>query len=294
MRILVSHRQNSIFKEFVDLYIIRNNYTYQNVKIYQIKTMINYIRRHIPTKYKVFIHNKLICKINNYKLFRSKINYKKIPIIINNYNRLYFLQKLIYSLELRGYNNIYIIDNNSTYPPLLEYYNNKCLYPIFKLKENIGYDAIWKTEIFDKFKHNFYVYTDSDMQIDDACPDNFLVHFLSIMQKHPLCEKVGFGIRIDNIPDYYIHKEKVIKHETHFWEKEVHKNVFRASIDTTFAVYRPYCGGPANLNKETYRTGAPYLIKHLPWYLDYAHLDKEEEYYINSITQSTHWSKMHK
>ena len=49
----------------------------------------------------------------------KRINYKDIPIIINNYNRLEMLTKLIHGLENKGYHNLYIIDNQSTYPPLL-------------------------------------------------------------------------------------------------------------------------------------------------------------------------------
>lgn len=56
-----------------------------------------------------------------YHIFTSSkykpTSYKNIPIIINNFNRLTCLQRLIASLEVRGYHNIYIIDNNSTYPP---------------------------------------------------------------------------------------------------------------------------------------------------------------------------------
>ena len=47
---------------------------------------------------------------------------KAIPIIINNRNRYTFLLQLIEALELRGYTNIHILDNDSDYPPLLEYY----------------------------------------------------------------------------------------------------------------------------------------------------------------------------
>ncbi len=241
-------------------------------------------------KYKIWIYQHIFC---NSIFFIKRFSYKNIPIIINNFNRLSFLKRLIISLEKRGYKNIYIIDNNSTYEPLLKYYK-KCPYTIFRLKENVGYKAIWKTNIFDKFKHSLYVYTDSDMEIDESCPDDFMKHFIDIMKKHPLCQKVGFGIRIDNLPDCFKNKQEVIKHESQFWINEIHKNVYRAPIDTTFALYRPLCGGPADWSQETYRTGFPYVIKHLPWYMDSNNLNHEESYYINSITQSTHWTQKFK
>ena len=59
------------------------------------------------------------------------LDVKNIPIIINNRNRLTYMKMLISSLEKRGYNNIYIIDNDSTYPPLLDYYSKEFIYPVF-------------------------------------------------------------------------------------------------------------------------------------------------------------------
>lgn len=215
---------------------------------------------------------------------------KQIPIIINNYNRLAYLEQLIGSLTARGYNNIYIIDNNSTYPPLLEYYRTTP-YTVFRLNSNVGYLALWKTGIFKKFRKSYYVYTDSDMCIDEGCPHNFMQHFLELHKKYKMAQKVGFGLRIDDLPDCFKNKDKVIGHESRFWETQVEKSVYKAEIDTTFALYKPFCGGKADRYQQTYRTGFPYVIRHLPWYVDSANPDPEELYYVNSVTQSTHWTK---
>lgn len=218
-------------------------------------------------------------------------NVKDIPIIINNYNRLSFLKSLVNSLTVRGYKNIYILDNNSSYPPLLEYYKN-CPYNVVMLGKNIGYKALWESGIFDKFKDSYYVYTDSDMEIDEGCPDDFMQHFVDLLKKYPFSQKVGFGLRIDDLPDHFVNKDKVIAHESSFWEKEIEPGLFKAAIDTTFALYRPYCKGVASIYQEVYRTGGAYLIRHLPWYADSGNLTEEEQYYVNTIVQSTHWSKI--
>lgn len=217
-------------------------------------------------------------------------DYKSIPVIINNFNRLDYLRKLIDSLEKRGYFNIYIIDNKSTYPPLLEYYKD-CKYTVFRLDDNIGYKAIWKTEVYDRFKNSWYVYTDSDVVIDEGCPDDFMERFVSFLKKYKNAQKVGFGIRIDDLPEHFKNKQSVIDHESRFWVNEVEDSIYAASIDTTFALYRPFCGGPADDYHETYRTGFPYVIQHLPWYVDSSAMTDEEIYYISNIKQSTHWSK---
>ena len=215
---------------------------------------------------------------------------KQIPIIINNYNRLSYLKQLVGSLTARGYNNIYIIDNNSSYAPLLEYYKTTP-YTVFRLDRNVGYLALWQTGIFKKFSRSYYVYTDSDMCIDEGCPDNFMQHFLELHKKYKMAQKVGFGLRIDDLPDCFKNKGKVIDHESRFWSHQMEKGVYKAEIDTTFALYKPFCGGKADLYHQTFRTGFPYVIKHLPWYEDSGNLSEEEIYYINSVTQSTHWSK---
>lgn len=256
----------------------------------------DFIKRIVPRKVldicHIFLCRSSICISNIRSVFGSVrlASPKSIPIIINNYNRLECLTKLIASLEARGYRNIYIIDNNSTYPPLLEYYKN-CEYTIFRLQQNVGYMAIWQTDIYDRFKKSYYVYTDSDVLLDPQCPEDFMEHFISILEKYKFAQKVGFGIRIDDLPDYYKNKESVIAHESKFWMHPVEDSLYSASIDTTFALYRPFCGGPANDFQKTFRTGFPYVIRHLPWYVDSAHMSDEEQYYVDHLRQSTHWSK---
>ena len=50
------------------------------------------------------------------------VNDDNIPILIICRDRLECLKKLVMALEARGCKNIILIDNASTYEPLLEYY----------------------------------------------------------------------------------------------------------------------------------------------------------------------------
>ena len=101
------------------------------------------------------------------------IPYKEVPIVINNFNRLTSLKKLIGGLESRGYRNIHIIDNASSYPPLLEYYST-CPYPVYMLHKNVGHLAVWETGLYKMFTDSYFAYTDSDLEIFEGCPDNFM------------------------------------------------------------------------------------------------------------------------
>lgn len=224
----------------------------------------------------------------------QRMDYKDIPIIINNYNRLVMLSTLIQGLESRGYHNLYIIDNHSTYPPLLEYYT-KIPYPVYLLNKNVGHLALWQTGIFKQFRNSYYAYTDSDLEIHPDCPDNFIEKFILLLQKYPQAIKAGFSICIDDLPNHYKLKKQVIEWESIFWKEEIEPNTYKALIDTTFAVYKPYFVGELiDPGSFCIRTGFPYSVRHLPWYTNSENLTDEEMYYLKHIKTLTHWSEQNK
>ncbi|WP_209309894.1 glycosyltransferase family 2 protein [Salinimicrobium oceani] len=218
-------------------------------------------------------------------------NFKQIPIIINNFNRVTTLKQLIFDLESRGYYNIEIIDNNSSYPPLLEYYE-QCSYKVHRLKKNIGFKALWKSGLWYKFLRGYYCYTDSDLSLNEDCPDDFMEVFYRLLKKYPEVFKVGFSLKINDLPDEYDRKQEVVDWESRFYTQEKEENVFIAPIDTTFALYRPFARrGKRDGSDEILRVGPPYQCQHLPWYVNSAAPSEEELFYINSVRKITHWTK---
>ena len=216
----------------------------------------------------------------------SKIDYRDIPVIIINFNRFNHLQKLVDWLEKADMRNIFIIDNASTYPLILDYYN-QTKHNVIKLNVNIGYKAFWDTPIHLWFKGLPYILTDPDVIPVENCPLDAIKFFQEILTKYDNINKVGFGLQIDDIPDHYHKKSEVIEWETKFWGKPVSENLYKADIDTTFALYR------ANSVKQqwgkTLRTGGDYLIKHLPWY-ENSNLLSEEELYYRKMAIGSSWS----
>ena len=228
----------------------------------------------------------------------GKIDYKSVPIIINNFNRYDKLLILIQGLEKRGYHNIWIVDNDSTYPPLLEWYRS-CPYKIVFLRENVGHLSIFKTGLYKMFRNSYYAYTDSDLEICDECPDDFMEQFIKLLRRDPRVVKVGFSLKIDDIPDYYSNKDEVVNWERQFWKKtvksKINAKVYNSPIDTTFAVYKPWFkGGLVRFKDRHFRVGPPYVMRHLPWYLDNENLSEEDRYYLSAIKTSTHWSAKNK
>jgi glycosyltransferase involved in cell wall biosynthesis len=223
----------------------------------------------------------------DFPITTKRNNYKETPIIINSFNRLVCLQKMIDSLESLGYKNIYIIDNCSKYEPLLNYYKTKKL-RVFYLNKNLGSTAIWKSNIFNFFCSDYYVYSDPDVIPDSSCPDDFLNRFYVALEQHQDLKKVGFSLRIDDLPEHYHLREQVINHEGKFWIKRLSENLFDAPIDTTFALYRPFSQGDDRLAAG--RMNFPCTAQHYSWYLDYKALPDDEKYYLKSISSCTHWS----
>lgn len=237
--------------------------------------------------------------ISCYYFFRETVSPSKIqtgkdiPIIINNFNRLTSLQQLLDALTIRGYTNIYILDNASTYPPLLDYYDT-CPFPVLRLSENLGFKALWKSPLRKRFCRDYYIYTDSDVVPVKECPNDFIDYFLRELKRHPLARKIGFSLRIDNLPDCYAHKEKVIQLESRYYANFTADKLYRAPIDTTFALYRPRVGLSRSRFVEAYRTPYPYQAEHLPWYNDSSNLSAEEQYYISHCKHVTEWTSQTK
>jgi len=222
--------------------------------------------------------------------YRTRIiSVAEIPIVINNFNRLTFPLQLIRFLERCGLRKIVILDNNSTYPPLLEFYE-KCPYLVVRSEENYGHLAFWKSGLYHRFKWNYFVYTDADVVPVDDCPKDFMVHFKSVLDANPRLDKIGFGIKIDDLPDSFSLKKKVVDYESKYWRKQVKPNLFDAPIDTTFALYRPlsHLKSGEVYTLPAYRFGYPYVVRHLPWYEDSLNRTDEEMFYIqNSNTSSS-------
>jgi len=214
----------------------------------------------------------------NRKRLRAQENLR-IPIIINNFNRLNSLVDLISWLESAGYLNIIIIDNSSTYEPLLRYYA-KSTYKVYRCN-NLGPYAMWLLpELWNSVKNNFFVYTDSDVVPAEFCPKDVVGKIIDLHHRYPLLAKIGLSLKIDDLPDSYGKKNQVISWEKQYWENKINDELYDAAIDTTFAVYKPRAKGGWWLSGA--RTAPPLSARHIPWYADEQNLSAEEVYYRNS------------
>ena len=87
----------------------------------------------------------------------------KFDVIINNRDLLTWPKAMVE--KIKSYKNvgeIIIVDNDSTYPPLLEWYAaNPCR--IARLNRNVGHAAPWMANITKNINSEYYVVSDGEI-----------------------------------------------------------------------------------------------------------------------------------
>ena len=206
-----------------------------------------------------------------------------IPVIINNRNLLTWPKAMVDAIsnfEMVG--EIIILDNGSTYQPLLDWYNQIDI-RVVRI-ENLGHRAPWDSGLVHELNSEYYVVTDPDLDLSKT-PIDCITCSIDILKKFPEYGKVGLSMVCDDIPEsspYYNHIQD--------WEiqRQLNSNILdnhfvNVSVDTTFAVY----------NIKNYFIGGVSLTdhkaKHIPWYftIDERQNDDEFMYYINNANSSS-------
>ena len=223
-----------------------------------------------------------------YHIIHKHHEVKRFPIIINNFNRLEYLEQQIEWLLKAGQTNLHIIDNASTYKPLLKFYK-RVPAKVYMLDKNVGHESFWRTHLHQRFGKYYHVYTDPDVLPDENTPLDFMYYFKSLLDKYINVQKVGFSLKISDLPDFYAKKQEVINWESKLNFQEVEKNIFKSKIDTTFALYRP--GSFLQCWENTLRIGPPYSLRHMPWYEDPLNVNEETLNYIKTSSDVSSWYK---
>lgn len=210
-------------------------------------------------------------------------------VVINNRDRLTTTKKLVEDLLARNTPEIWIIDNASTYPPLLEWYNQVPSEVRVLKYHNGGHLALWSLGVINDIKEDWVFYTDSDIELNPRMPKDYqrIMYEAALEYGH---KKVGCAIEINDIPEHYWLRDQVRRNEHRWWLNALAPDVYLADTDTTF-----------NLNQKadqfaSIRLAGDFTCRHQPWYVDIDNLDSEEQYYYDhydgwSLTQYT---KQHK
>src|SRR4051794_28514161 len=157
------------------------------------------------------------------------------PIFITCRDRLAPLEALVGWLERSGYERIYLVDNASTFPPLLEYFE-RSPHQVVHLPTNVGHLAPWSAGLVEReASGEWYVVTDPDVVPIEECPPDAVPHFKSVLERYPEYVKSGFALKIDDLPACYQHAAAARAWESQFWRRRFGGNLYHSPIDTTFA-----------------------------------------------------------
>ena len=217
---------------------------------------------------------------------------KNIKIVINNRNRLTTTKNMVEKLlSINPDEEIIIIDNASTYPPLLEWYKQIMDKVMITFRNNEGHLALWSTGLY-KELGEYFIYTDADIILPQNLPLDWKEIMFNTMMKYPEFKKIALGLRIDDLPENYLFKYQVKRNEGRWWLEEVEPNLYKADTDTTFALMKNFgdnCYPSLRICREDL------ICRHHGWYLSLDNLDEEEKYYLEHLENTmTQYSKQHK
>ena len=221
-----------------------------------------------------------------YKIFYLKENFDtsyNIPIVVICYNNYFFVKNFVN--QIKKYKNpIILLDNNSNYHKLLDYYKeiknelgNKIDIRIFN--ENYGH------KVYLKLKNelpNIYILSDPDLELNKNMPENFAEILLNISNKYKYY-KVGSALNINDKDlfitcENYTNEKNIYDWEKQFWINKIKDDKFElydANIDTTFCLINNNYYD--NNEYRAIRVAGNFTVKHLPWYNEYITNNMSEE-----------------
>jgi FkbM family methyltransferase len=191
-----------------------------------------------------------------------------ITAVIVGYNQLTYIRMMVKQLE-KYTNDIVIIDNASTYPQLLRYYDEEYTHTLFRLPQNLG-STVYENKHLLKFFGEKFILTDPDIELSTNLPENFIQQLIEIADVTH-ARKVGLALEIpdkDNCREDEFKIGKIANWEARFWKKRVptdglsqeckNLELYSAAVDTTFCL--------VNNRDFNIRVAGNFTSKHLPWY----------------------------
>jgi hypothetical protein len=207
----------------------------------------------------------------------------KIPVIINNRDLLSWPKAMVE--KIATYDNvgeIVIVDNASSYKPLIEWYRSQSIANIIYC-DNLGHAAPWISQTVQHLNSPYYVVSDSDLGLENT-PTDTLTVLAEKLSSIVSINKLGLGLNWQIVNKNSPYYERLNLFECDRWTKSsvVNEAYLDVAIDTTFAMYNKnhYFIGGASLSY-------PYVARHYPWELSMDHGNNEFKYYIERASSSS-------
>ncbi len=201
------------------------------------------------------------------------------PLYLNVRDRLADLATMVSWFERAGHERIVLLDNDSSWPPLLEYLEQSP-HEVVRLGKNYGCRSLWDAGMV---PDEWFAYSDPDILPLDDCPLDLLDRLQFLSEKYG--KKAGPALYLADLPKDFWQKgwEQLIVSDARWlgdgWD---------SLIDTTLAVYPPSF---RQFNFGGIRAAPPYIARHMGWYSTMD--DPEFAYYVTHAIRGpsgTSWS----
>lgn len=194
-------------------------------------------------------------------------------------NRLTTCKKMVEDLfKLSPSANIYIIDNASTYQPLLDWYEEvKNDIKIIKNNTNLGPWSFFYSGHYNNINSEIYIYSDADLELNPNMPYNWQEIFLHYLEKYK--RKPSLALRMDDIPESSDILSIIKNHQSVCWYPTEEENIYKAVTDMTFSMDKKSNG----YRYESIRIAGNFTCRHIPWYINFDNITEEEKYYLEHI-----------
>ncbi len=208
-----------------------------------------------------------------------------VPIFVPTFNNPTLLRGMLDQLLERGFANVTVLDNASTYPPMLALLDKVAdRVHVHRFRRNLGPTAVLDDLRLWSALPRVFCLTDPDLRFHEDMPEDFVDRLYELSKKY--CKgKVGLALDISDPTilrddDFIINggTYKIWEWEAHFWVHEVESDVYEAQVDTTFALYNKAFHDPSQ-HLDALRVGGTFTCEHLPWRRDFALPQDELDFY---------------
>lgn len=235
---------------------------------------------------------------------------KSVPIFIISWNQYTYLKDLVDQVLKYPDMSIHIIDNNSTYEPLVKYLTEIEKNPSVKVLRqdtNHGHKVYEMPHILkyiDELGVSKYVVTDPDLTLNTKMPADFIKRLSELSDKYKK-NKVGLALDITNNIDLDRKLDDtdmtIADNEKKWWLKPIDNTdgyeLYDADVDTTFALINKEYRKLNGLDNSI-RVAGDFTAIHRPWLKNFKSelLDGEMDFYLsskdNKSTTLKRWSNL--
>jgi hypothetical protein len=222
-----------------------------------------------------------------------------VPLYIPTFNNPTYTLNFINQVAGLNFSKIIIMDNNSTYPPMIKLLNElESKYEVIRLDENLGPHLILRNPEYYKSLPDIFALSDPDVEFPKDLPSDFYDLLIEIGNKHRV-GKVGFAIEVPSENEFLeliVNLDGKLRNmhewEQQFWENEIDRTssgdpIYLTTLDTQFAIYNKEYFNPEERYKAL-RIGGNYTSKHLGFYKK-SIVPKEESDFYRSVSKYAYY-----